>query len=52
MVEFGSGKKFCPFLRVIGAKDLEIGLDFLIGLLGLSVHLRMICDGKADIIVE
>ena len=48
MVEFSSGKKFSPFLRVIGAKDSEIGFDLLIGLLSLSVHLS---GGKVDIIV-
>ena len=52
MVEFGCGKKFCPFLGVVGAEDSEISLNFLVGLFGLPISLRVIGGGKADIIVE
>ena len=52
MVEFGCGEKFCPFLRVVGIEDLEISLNFLVGLFGLPISLRVIGDGEADIIVE
>ena len=52
VVELSGGKKFCPFLRVVGAKDLKIGFNLLIGLFSLSIYLRIICDEEAGIIVE
>ena len=52
VVEFGCGEKFCPFLRVVGIEDLEISLNFLVGLFGLPISLRVIGGGEADIIVE
>ena len=52
MVEFGCGEKFCPFLGIVGTEDLEISLNFLIGLFGLSISLRVIGGQKVDIIVE
>ena len=52
MVEFGGGKELHPFGWVIGAKDAEIGLEFLIGLFSLSVGLRMVGRGESYVIVE
>ena len=52
VVEFGCGKKFCPFLGVVGTEDLEISLNFLVGLFSLPISLRVIGGGKADIRVE
>ena len=52
VVEFGCGKKFCPFLRVVGTEDLEISLNFLVGSFSLPIHLRVIGGGEADIIME
>ena len=52
MVEFGGGKELHPFSRVVGAKDAEIGLKFLIGSFGLSVRLRMVGGGESYVIVE
>ena len=52
MVEFGGGKELHPFSRVIGAEDAEISLEFLIGSLSLSVGLRMVGSGEANIIFE
>ena len=52
VVEFGCGEKFCPFLRVVGIEDLEISLNFLVGLFGLPISLRVIGGGEADIIME
>ena len=52
VVEFGCGEKFCPFLRVVGTEDLEISLNFLVGLFGLPIRLRVIGSGEADIIME
>ena len=52
MVEFSYGEKFCPFLRIVGTEDSEISLNFLVGSLSLSIHLRVIGEGEADIIME
>ena len=52
MVEFGCGEKFCPFLEVVGTEDSEISLNFLVGLFGLPISLRVIGGGEVDIIVE
>ena len=52
MVEFGCGEKFCPFLRIVGTEDLEISLNFLIGLFSLPICLRVIGSGEADITME
>ena len=51
-MKLSSGKKVCPFPRVVGTEDPEIGFDLLIGLFGLSVCLRVICGGELDVIVE
>ena len=47
-----SGKEVHPFLRVFGAEDMEICFNLLIGLLCLSINLRVICGGEFDIIVK
>ena len=52
MVEFGRGKELHPFGWVIGAKDVEIGLEFLISSFSLSVGLRMVGRGESYVIVE
>ena len=52
MVKLSSGKEICPFLRIVGAEDTEICFNLLIGLLGLSIHLGVICSGELDIVVE
>ena len=52
MVEFSCGEKFCPFLGVVGVEDSKISLNFLVGLFGLPIRLRVVGGGKADIIVE
>ena len=52
MVELGRGKELHPFSRVIGAENAEISLEFLIGLLGLSVGLRMVGSGESYVVVE
>ena len=41
-----------PFSWVIGAKDAEISLEFLIGSFCLSVGLRMVGSGESYVIVE
>ena len=52
MVEFCGGEELYPFSRIIGAKDVKIRFKFLIGLLSLSISLRMISSGEVNIIFE
>ena len=52
MVKLSSGKGVCPFLRVVGTKDVKICFNLLIGSFCLSICLRVICGGEFDIIVE
>ena len=37
MDKFGRGKELSPFPRIMGAEDLKIGFDLLIGSFGLSI---------------
>ena len=52
VLEFGSGKKVRPTLGVVGAKDMKVDLDFLVGLFGLSIHLEMVGRGESYVIFE
>ena len=52
VVEFGGGKELYPFGWVVGTEDVEIGLEFLIGLFSLSVSLRVVGGGELYIVVE
>ena len=52
MMKLSGGKEVCPFPRVVGTEDAEIGFNLLIGLFGLSVCLRVICGGEFDVVVE
>ena len=52
MMKLSSGKEVRPFLRVVGAEDMKIDFNLLIGSLHLSISLQMICSGEFDIIVE
>ena len=52
MVEFCQGKELYPFSQVVGVEDAEISFELLIGLLGLSISLRMVGSGEANIILE
>ena len=52
MVEFCGGEELCPFSRVIGTEYVEIGFEFLIGLFGLSVGLRVVGGGESYVVVE
>ena len=52
MVKLSSGKEVHPFPRVIGAEDMKVCFNLLIGSFHLSIHLRVICSGEFDIIVE
>ena len=52
VVKFCQGKELYPFSRVVGAKDVEICFKLLIGSLSLSIGLRMVGSGEANIILE
>ena len=49
MMKLSSGKKVCPFPRVVDIEDVEICFNFLIGLFSLSICLRMIYGGKVTL---
>ena len=51
-MEFCRGKELYPFGQVVGTKDVEIHLKFLIGLLSLSINLRMIGSREVNIVFE
>ena len=52
MVELCGGKELHPFRRVIGAKDAEISLEFLIGSFSLSIGLWVVGGGESYVVVE
>ena len=52
MVKFGRGEMLHPFSWVIGAEDMEIGLEFLIGSFSLPVGLRVVGSGELYVIIE
>ena len=52
MVEFCRGKELYPFSRIVDTKDAEICLKLLIGSLSLTISLRMVGSGEANIISE
>ena len=52
MVKLSSGKEVHPFPRVVGAEDVKICFNLLVGPLGLSICLGVVCSGEFDIIVE
>ena len=52
MMKLSGGKEVHPFLRVVGAEDVKICFNLLIGSFCLSICLRVICSGEFDIVVE
>ena len=52
VLEFGGRKEVKPTFGVIGTEDTEICLDFLVGVLCLSIGLRVVGCGKFDVILE
>ena len=48
MVKLGDGKEVCPFLRVVGAEEAEVHFKLLIGLLSMSINLRVIGSKDLD----
>ena len=39
-------------MGITGAEDTEIGFDFLIGSLGLSISLRVVRSGESNVVFE
>ena len=48
MVEFHRRKELYPFSRIVGTEDAEICLKLLIGLLSLTISLRVIGSGEVN----
>ena len=51
-MKLSSRKEVSPVLRVVGAEDMEISFNLLIGSFCLSISLWVVCGGEFDIIVE
>ena len=52
MLEFCERKELGPLMGVAGTEDTEVGFDFLIGPLGLSISLRVVRSGESNIVFE
>ena len=52
VMKLSGRKEVCPFLQVVGTEDVEISFNLLIGLLGLSICLGVVCSGEFDVILE
>ena len=52
MLEFSERKELGPLMGITGAEDTEVGFDFLIGSLGLSISLRVVCSGESNVVFE
>ena len=52
VVELSRGKELYPFGRVVGTEDVEIGFEFLICSLCLSISLGMIGSGELYIVFK
>ena len=52
MVEFCGGKELYPFHWVVGVEDMVISFKFLICSFSLSISLRVVGSGEANIIFE
>ena len=52
MVEFSRGKELYPFRWVVGTEGAKVCLKFLIGLLSLTISLRVIGSGQPNVIFE
>ena len=52
MVELGGKKELGPQGQIIGIKNPKICFKFLIGSLGLSISLRVVCCGESYVIFE
>ena len=51
-MELGRREELYPFCGIVATEDVKIGFKFLISLFGLSICLRVVCSGEANIIFE
>ena len=51
-VKLSSREEVHPFPRVVSTEDAKVCFNLLVGSFHLSIHLRVICGGELDIIVE
>jgi hypothetical protein len=49
---FGRGEELRPFMGIIGAEDSKISFYLLIGPFRLTICLRMIRSGEANVILK
>ena len=52
MLKFGGGEEVKPSFGVVGAKDVEVRLYFLVGAFRLSVRLGVVGSGESDVVSE
>ena len=52
VLEFGSRDKVWPAARIIGAEDMKINFNFLVGSLYLFIGLGMVDGGESDIVFQ
>ena len=52
MLELCERKELGPLMGITGAEDTEVGFDFLIGSLGLSISLRVVRSGESNVVFE
>ena len=52
MLKFGGGEEVKPGFGVVGAKDVEVCLYFLIGAFRLSVSLGVVGSGESNVVLE
>ena len=52
MLKFSSRNEVEPGFRIVGAEDVEICFNFLIGVFSLPMSLRVVGSGEFDIVLE
>ena len=52
MMKLSGRKEIRPFPQVVGTKDAEVSFNLLIGLLGLSICLGVVCSREFDVVLE
>ena len=52
VLELCERKELGPLMGITGAEDTEVGFDFLIGSLGLSISLRVVRSGESNVVFE
>ena len=52
MHKFSQSEKLSTFLRIMGAEDLKISFNLLIGSFSLPISLGVVGGGEADVVFE